>query len=49
MLVASYEALAKDPGDGNRRAGEARARVVVLYKAWGKPERAAEYAVKANR
>jgi serine/threonine-protein kinase len=49
LLVGAYEALAKDPGDGSRRAGEARARVVVLYKAWGKPERAAEYAVKVSR
>jgi eukaryotic-like serine/threonine-protein kinase len=49
MLVRAYEALAKDQGDGNRRAGEARARVVVLYKAWGKPELAAEYAVRKKR
>lgn len=49
MLVGAYEALAKEQGDGNRRAGEALARVVVLYKTWGKPEQAAEYAVKANR
>lgn len=49
MLVRAYEALAKDQGDGSRRAGEALDRVVVLYKAWGKPERAAEYAVRTGR
>ena len=48
LLVGAYEALAKGPGDGSRRAGEARARVVALYKAWGKPELAAEY-VKTSR
>jgi hypothetical protein len=49
MLVGAYEALAKDQGDGKRRAGEARARVVALYKAWGKPELAVEYAVRTNQ
>jgi tetratricopeptide (TPR) repeat protein len=49
MLVGAYEALAKAPADGSRRVGEARGRVVVLYKAWGKPERAAEYAVMMSR
>jgi len=45
MLVGAYETLEKDPADGSRRAGEARARVAALYKAWGKPERAAAYVV----
>ena len=49
LLVGAYEALAKGPGDGSRRVGEARARVVALYKVWGKPELAAEYAVKTGR
>jgi eukaryotic-like serine/threonine-protein kinase len=49
LLVGAYETLAKDPGDGNRRAGEALSRVVLFYKAWGRPEQAAEYAVKAGR
>jgi serine/threonine-protein kinase len=44
LLVGAYQALEKDQGDGSRRAGEARARVATLYKAWGKPERAAVYA-----
>ena len=43
------QALGRPHVLGHRRAGEALARVVVLYKAWGKPERAAEYAVKMNR
>lgn len=37
MLVGAYEELAKDQGDGNRRAGEARARVAALYKVLVKP------------
>jgi serine/threonine-protein kinase len=45
MLVGSYEALAKDLGTGSRRAGDAQARVAALYKAWGKPDRASEYAI----
>ena len=49
MLVDAYETLAKDQGDGKRRAGEARARVAVLYTAWRKPELAAEYAGRTNR
>jgi len=49
MLVGAYKTLAKDPSDGNRRAGEALIRVLALYKAWGKPERVAEYAAKMTR
>lgn len=49
LLVGAYEALAKDPADGNRRAGEALARVVTLYRSSGKPERAAMYEVKGNQ
>lgn len=48
LLVGAYEALAKGPGDGSRRAGEARARIVAFYKAWGRQELAAEYAVKTG-
>jgi tetratricopeptide (TPR) repeat protein len=49
LLVGAYEALAKDPADGKRRAGEAQARVSALYKAWGRPEQAAEYVIRTNR
>ena len=49
MLVGAYEVLEKDQGDGKRRAGEARVRVVGLYKAWGKADLAAEYAARTNR
>lgn len=49
LLVRAYEALVKDPADGNRRAGEALARVVALYRTSGKPERAAMYEVRENQ
>jgi serine/threonine protein kinase/tetratricopeptide (TPR) repeat protein len=43
LLTASYPILAKDPGDGAKHAPEALKRIVDLYTAWGKPEKAAEY------
>jgi tetratricopeptide (TPR) repeat protein len=49
LLVGAYETLVKDPADGNRRAGEALARVVALYRSSGKPERAAMYEVRGNQ
>ena len=49
LLVGAYEALAKDPADGKRRAGEALARVVALYRTSGQPERAAMYKARGNQ
>ena len=46
MLVGAYEALAKDPADGRRRVGEARDRVVALYRAWGRPEQIGRFAAQ---
>jgi eukaryotic-like serine/threonine-protein kinase len=43
LLVKSYPVLRKDKGDGAKRAEEARQRILDLYKAWGKPERMADY------
>jgi serine/threonine protein kinase/Flp pilus assembly protein TadD len=47
LLIQSYPILLKDSGDGAKHAAEARQRIVDLYTAWGKPERAAEYRAKA--
>jgi eukaryotic-like serine/threonine-protein kinase len=43
LLTGSYPLLAKDSGDGAKQAPEALKRIVDLYAAWGKPERAAAY------
>ncbi len=43
LLVQSYPVLKEDTGDGAKYAPAARQRIVDLYTAWGKPERAAEY------
>jgi tetratricopeptide (TPR) repeat protein len=47
LLLKSYPLLKADPGDGAKHATEARQRIVDLYTAWGKPEKAAEYRAKA--
>ncbi len=47
LLCQSYSTLQKDQGDGAKHAAEARQRIVDLYTAWGKPEKAAEYRAKA--
>jgi serine/threonine-protein kinase len=47
LLIQSYPILLKDPGDGAKHAEEARQRIVDLYTAWGKPEKAAEFRAKA--
>jgi eukaryotic-like serine/threonine-protein kinase len=43
LLTGSYPRLVKDQGEGAKHAGEARNRIVTLYTAWGKPEKAAAY------
>ena len=47
LLVQSYPVLAKDQGNGAKRASEALKRATDLYIAWGKPERAAEFQAQA--
>jgi serine/threonine protein kinase/Flp pilus assembly protein TadD len=46
LLVQGYAVLAKDEGNGAARAPDALRRLVALYTAWGKPERAAEFQAK---
>jgi serine/threonine-protein kinase len=41
LLLGSYPILKRDPGDGARYAPAARQRIVALYTAWGRPDRAA--------
>ncbi len=43
LLTSSHSALASATGKNSRYAEEARRRVVEMYEAWGKPERAAAY------
>jgi serine/threonine protein kinase/tetratricopeptide (TPR) repeat protein len=42
LLLESYSALQKDKGDGAKHAEAARQRIVDLYKAWQRPEKAAK-------
>jgi serine/threonine protein kinase/tetratricopeptide (TPR) repeat protein len=50
LIVSGYEGLkareAKIPPTGRPRLAEAAERVVQLYEAWGKPEKAAEWRAK---
>jgi serine/threonine-protein kinase len=43
LLLGSYPILKADRGDGARYAPAALQRIVGLYTAWGRPERAAAY------
>jgi serine/threonine-protein kinase len=43
ILVESYRRLSKEEGDGAKQVPEARQRLVDLYMAWGKPDRAVPY------
>ncbi len=43
LLVNSYARLKDDEGDGAKQADAARQRIVDLYMAWGRPEKAAAY------
>ncbi len=43
VLVASYQALKAQQGDGAPHVRKALKRLVVLYEAWDRPDRAAEY------
>lgn len=43
LLLDSYPVIAKDRGPHRRRTAEAIKRIVDLYEAWNKPDRAAEY------
>lgn len=48
LLLGSYPILKADPGDGARYAPAALQRIVSLYIAWGKPDRAATYRALAE-
>ena len=43
LLLGSYPILKADAGEGGRYAPAALRRIVDLYAAWGRPERAAVY------
>ncbi len=43
LLLGSYSILKEDPGEGGRAAPAALRRIVDLYTAWGRPERAAAW------
>jgi eukaryotic-like serine/threonine-protein kinase len=43
LLAASYSVLRDARGDSNLRTEQARERLIKLYEAWGKPEKAAPY------
>jgi tetratricopeptide (TPR) repeat protein len=43
LLLGSYPILKADPGEGGRYALAALRRIVDLYMAWGRPERAGAY------
>lgn len=43
LLTGSYLALSKEEGDGAQKVPEALQRLIDLYTAWGKPEKAAAY------
>jgi serine/threonine-protein kinase len=47
LLVRSYTALKQDEGDGAKQASVARQRIIDLYTAWGRPDRAAAYQTAA--
>jgi eukaryotic-like serine/threonine-protein kinase len=48
LLLSSYSVLDRDPGAGAGYAPAALRRIVELYTAWGRPERAAAYRVGAR-
>jgi serine/threonine-protein kinase len=43
LLLRGYEGLKASRGDAHTLTGDARRRLVTLYKAWGKPDKAWEY------
>lgn len=43
LLVESYKRLAQDKGEGAKLVAEVLKRIVDLYVAWGRPDRAAPY------
>jgi eukaryotic-like serine/threonine-protein kinase len=43
LLLGSYPILKADPGEGGRAAPAALRRIVDLYTAWGRPERASAW------
>jgi tetratricopeptide (TPR) repeat protein len=43
LLRPAYDGLLADVGAGDDRTKQARAHLVALYEAWGKPETAAPY------
>jgi serine/threonine-protein kinase len=43
LLLESYPVLKQDAGNGRKYAPAALQRIVDLYTAWGRPDRAAEY------
>ena len=46
LLLAGYDGLERVPGATPRRRADALDRVIRLYEAWGKPEKAAEWRQK---
>jgi serine/threonine-protein kinase len=49
LLLGSYPILKGDPGDGARYAPAALQRIVELYTAWDRPDRAAVYRALTER
>ena len=46
LLLRSYSIIRDEWGDANRRSRNASDRIVDLYHAWGRPEKAAEWRAK---
>ena len=46
MLMSGYEVLLTEQGAGSRRTRDARERLVALYEAWDKPDKAARYNIE---
>lgn len=43
LLIESYPLIKERRGDGHKRTTEALKRIVDLYQAWGKPDRAEQW------
>lgn len=43
LLLRGYEGLRASRGDAHERTIEARSRIIALYEAWGRPDRAAAF------
>ena len=49
LLVESYPFIKRIKGEGSIYERDARRRIVELYEAWGKPEKAKAYRAMPNR